>query len=80
MFRGSLADDAAHDFVRNWLEDDLDGECVSLGLRRDLFSFNGWMPQSADSWDHIAAVNHAAQTYLDYVLVQAYEELRSGGG
>ncbi len=45
-----------------------------------LFSFNGWMPQSADSWDHIAAVNHAAQTYLDYVQARAYEELRSGGG
>jgi len=39
------------------------------------FQFTGWMPQSPDNWAHIAAVNHAVATYVDFVQKQAYKEL-----
>ena len=40
-----------------------------------LFSFTGWMPQSAAGWDQIAATNHASATYLDFVRKEAYDAL-----
>jgi hypothetical protein len=40
-----------------------------------LFSFTGWMPQKAAGWDQIAATNHAAETYLDFVRAEAYKRL-----
>lgn len=40
-----------------------------------LFSFTGWMPQSAAGWSQIAATNHASATYLDFVRKQAYTAL-----
>ncbi len=40
-----------------------------------LFSFTGWMPQSAAGWAQIAATNHATATYLDFVRKQAYQQL-----
>src|SRR5579884_4114231 len=39
------------------------------------FQSTGWMPQSPDNWAHIAAVNHAVATYVDFVQKQAYKEL-----
>lgn len=43
-----------------------------------LFSFTGWMPQSAAAWDQIAGTNHGTATYLDFVQKQAYQEIYGG--
>ncbi|HZO94898.1 MAG TPA: hypothetical protein VFB22_14235 [Candidatus Baltobacteraceae bacterium] len=45
-----------------------------------LFSFTGWMPQSQDSWAHIAGVNHSVQTYVDFVQTEAAKETGAGKG